>query len=254
MKFRKSLAAVAAVSLTAGCMQHSDGTTPNIFSDIKALVSSDDVAPQQEALREQADEYRDYAKARVRAAAAGAVIGGLLGAVVDKDNRGRGALIGAGLGGAAGYVGATYLTRDHSRFVASQATLKEDIKVAEELTASSRRNVRLAQSALGYQRSEVARLKREHGARQGSAEQYENMLEEIAKDRKSVGSMISETEGRITKMNASIASYRRSGYDTARLEQANAAQQRDIANLRRIEDAMVDLISGAPAGIARPTV
>ena len=80
------------------------------------------------------------------------------------------------------------------------------------------------------------------------------MLEEIAKDRKSVRSMISETDGRITKMSASIASYRRSGYNIARLEQANAAQQRDIANLRRIEDAMVDLISGAPAGIARPTV
>ena len=80
------------------------------------------------------------------------------------------------------------------------------------------------------------------------------MLGEIAKDRQSVRSMISETQDRITKMNASIATYRRSGYNTTELERTAAAQQRDIANLRRIEDAMVDLISGAPARITRPTV
>lgn len=256
MKVRKSLAVLAAAFLATGCMEHADGTTPGFFSDLKALASggSDGTSPQQQALREQSEEYKDYAAARVQGAAVGAAVGALLGAAVDKDNRGRGALIGGALGGAAGYAGASYLTRDHSQFAASQEALNEDIEVAQELTASSRRNVQLAQSALDYQRSEVQRLNEAHTARQGDADEYETMLGEIAKDRQSVRSMISETETRITKMNSSISTYSRSGYDTAKLEQAAAAQKRDIANLRRIEDAMVDLISGAPAGIARPTV
>ena len=53
-------------------------------------------------------------------------------------------------------------------------------------------------------------------------------------------------------MESSIATYRGSGFDTGYLELANSAQKRDIDNLRKIEDAMVLLISSAPAGVSRP--
>ena len=144
-----------------------------------------------------------------------------------------------------GCTGTTYLPHGHSQFVASQDALNEDIKVAEELTASSRRNVELAQAALNNQRTEVARLQQAHAS--GYEYMLEDMLEEFPKDQQSVRSMISETEARIAKMSANIATYCRSGYNTAQLEQANAVQQRDIANLRRIEDAMVALNGALPA-------
>ena len=90
MAFRKVLGALAVMCLVAGCAKNPDGTTANIFSDLRAVSGSDDVSPQQEALREQAEEYRDYAKARLQGAAAAAVLGGLIGALADR-NAGRGA-------------------------------------------------------------------------------------------------------------------------------------------------------------------
>ena len=253
MAFRKVLGALAVMCLVAGCAKNPDGTTANIFSDLRAVSGSDDVSPQQEALREQAEEYRDYAKARLQGAAAGAVLGGLIGALADR-NAGRGALVGALAGGTAGYIGATYLTRDHSQFVASQKTLDEDTKVANELTASSQKNVRVAQSALNYQRTEIARLNEAYRTGKLNAQGYESKLKDIARDQESVKSMIATTEERVTKMESSIATYRGSGFDTGYLELANSAQKRDIDNLRKIEDAMVLLISSAPAGVSRPSV
>ena len=251
MVFRKFAGLIAVVFLVSGCVTNPDGSTANIFSDLETLMSGDDVAPEQTALREQAETYDDYAEARLASAAVGALIGGLVGLAAGDE---EGALIGAVAGGVAGYVGGSYLTRDHSEFQASQEALDEDIAVAQELTASSRENVRVARAALAYQKQEVARLDEEYETGLINAEAYESALHEIARDRESVKSMIATTEERIASMNRSIASYRSSGYDTLQLEAARAAQQRDFDNLKNIEDAMVAMISGAPDGIQRPTV
>ena len=259
MTLRGLAGTVAVVCMAAGCAQQTDGSTPNVFSDIgrvfgTAEPGSGDVSPEQEALRTQATQYQDYAKSRLMGAAAGAAIGGIFGALLDRNNAGRGALLGAAAGAAVGYVGGSYLTRDHSEFVVSREALQEDTKVANELSASSRENVQVARAALDYQRAEIARLNEAYQGDESDAEGYERKLAAIAQDRESVLSMIVATQERVTKMETSIASYRKAGYDTAQLKQANAAQTRDLDNLRKIEDAMVDLISGAPEGVSRPTV
>ena len=254
MKLHALMGTVVVACLASGCAMNPDGTTPNIFGDFKILSRASDASPQQKALRKQAERHQDYAKARLQAATTGAVLGGLTGALVDQDNPARGALIGGVAGGAAGYVGATYLTRDHSQFVASQETLQEDIKAANEDTVNSQQNVRLAQATLEFQRGEIARLDAAYAAGETSAEQYERSLAEIARDRESVQTMIATTEERIARMESSIAAYREAGLDPARLEESNAAQARDLDNLRRIEDAMVDLIAGAPEGVEPPSV
>jgi len=250
MKFPQPLAAMlAVVLLTAGCMERAGGTRPNIFSDIATVLgleSDGNASPEQVALRQQSEDYRDYASARIQGAVVGAVAGAVLGAILH-DDPGAGALAGGVTGGITGYLGASYLTRDHSEFAASEEALAADIQVVEELTEMSSRNVELAQSALNFQRNEIARLEHAHAENRDNAQQYATLLSEIEKDRQSVQSMISETEARITKMNASVENYRNSQYDTRKLEMAAAAQRRDIANLRRIENAMVDLISGAPS-------
>ena len=254
MKLHALVGAVAVACLASGCAMNPDGTTPNIFGDFKILSGSSDASPQQKALRKQAKRHQDYAMARMQAATAGAVLGSITGALTDRNNRARGALIGGLAGGAAGYVGATYLTRDHSQFAASQETLQEDIKAATEDTANSQENVRLARATLEYQRGEIARLDAAYAAGETSAEEYERSLAEIAQDRESVQTMIATTEERIARMESSIAVYREAGLDPARLEESNAAQERDLDNLRRIEDAMVDLIAGAPDGVEQPSV
>ena len=112
----------------------------------------------------------------------------------------------------------------------------------------------MARVALAYQEQEVARLNAGYESGLINAETYESALHEIARDRVSVQSMIATTEERIASMNKSIASYRSAGYNTYQLEAAKAAQQRDFDNLRKIEDAMVAMISGVPDGIQRPSV
>ena len=255
MKVFRCIGALALLGMAAGCAQSSEGTTPNLFADLQAVFGGNAaVSPEQAELRNQEEEYRTYAESRLQAAAAGALVGGLIGALVDDDNPGRGAVVGALAGGTVGYVGATYLTREHSDFVASQEALEQDIEVANELTRSSQRNVEVAQAALNYQHSEIARLNEEYNAGRLDTAAYERRLEIIAEDRASVRSMIAVTEKRVASMETSIAAYQRSGYDTARLELAVMSQRRDIANLRVIEEAMVDLISGVPEDVPRPSV
>lgn len=259
MKLRTLVGAVVVITTTAGCFANPDGSVPNIFSDIgqasrAPAPGSADASPEQQRLRTQSEQYRDYAKTRLQSAGAGALIGGLLGAAMDSDNRGRGALIGAAAGGAIGYVAGSYLTRDHAQFVASSETLEQDIQVANELTASSQQNVQVAQAALDYQQAEITRLNEQYAAGQTDAETYERELASIAQDQESVRSMITSTEERVDKMEDSIAAYQQAGYDTAQLEAAIAAQERDLANLRRIEEEMVELISDAPEGVARPAI
>ena len=259
MTLRGLAGTVALMFMVTGCLQQPDGSTPNVFSDLGLLSGSAESrsgseSPQQKALRTQAARYRDYAKTRLQSATTGAAVGGVVGALLDRNNRGRGALLGAAAGATVGYIGGSYLTRNHSEFVASREALQEDIKVANDLTASSQENVHVAQAALDYQRAEIARLNEEYHAGQSDAAAYERKLAGIAQDHESVQTMIAATEERVAKMKTSIAAYRQAGIDTAQLEEANAAQTRDLKNLRKIEDAMVDLISGAPEGVSRPTV
>ena len=251
MTLCRLVGSVALVGILAGCEPGADGTTPNIFSDLAALAGSSDTSSEQDALRAQAEEHRDYAQARVSAAAAGAVLGGLLGALVDSDNPGRGAAVGAVSGGVIGYVGGSYLTRDHSQFVASREALAEDVKAANEDTAVSAENVRVAQAVLAYQRREIAELNQEYEAGHLSREEYQRKLATLEEDREQVRVMIATTQERINNLDTNIATYRRSGFDPLQLERENAQQRRHIASLRQIESAMVDVIAGAPEDVPR---
>ena len=244
------LSMAGAFFLVAGCVTNEDGSTANIFSDLQAVMSGSDVSREQGALRDQAESYRDYAGARVASTVAGAVIGGLIGyAVAD----GEGALIGAAAGGTAGYLGGSYLTRDHSEFRASRESLEEDIAAAEELTEESRKNVTLAQAALDWQKKEIAQLNTEYEAGALEGKEYEKALREIEKDRASVRTMIDATQERIATLEKSVSSYRAAGYATADLDEAKSAQLQHIRRLEAIEDAMVNLMASAPDDVTRPS-
>ena len=249
--YARFLAMVGIFILVAGCVTNEDGSTANIFSDLETIMSGSDVSEEQDALRDQADSYEDYAEARIASAAIGAVIGGIIGYAAGDE---EGAMLGAAAGGVAGYVGGSYLTRDHSEFHASRESLDEDIAVAEELTQESRKNIALAQAALDWQKRNIKRLNKEYDAGVLDNQGYERALLEIEKDRGSVRSMIDATRERIATLNRSISKYRSAGYDTSRLDAAKSAQRQHIARLEAIEDAMVTLIAGAPDGVERPSV
>jgi chromosome segregation ATPase len=215
-----------------------------------------ELTPEQKALREREE---DYASSRVSGAVAGAVAGAVLGgllAAATGNSRlaGQYAAAGAAAGGVAGYAGATYLTRDHSDFVASREALNADLEVAQEQTEASRRNVRAARAVLVQQRDRIQELNAAYRRQEATAEEYEAQLASYAEDREKVQELIDTTEDRVANLNASIASYRSAGINASGLESSAAAQERDLRNLRDIEDAMVDLIGGAPSGVKTPAL
>ncbi len=257
---RTPLSAIMAAGLAlAGCATNPDGTTSNIFSDFgSAFGSSDEVAltPEQQALREQ---EREYSRTRLTSAAAGAGIGALIGAAIGAASGGgaqrvaTGAAIGAGVGGTAGYVGGTYLTRDHGRFVASRDSLQADIDAAREDTQRMQRNVQVAEGALTSQRAEIDRLNADLRAGRVSEDEARQKANNAAADVRAVRALAEESERRAQNLQQTIAAYNQAGVSTAELRGEAQRQQQQARRLREIERNMINVIDRTPANV-RPVV
>ncbi len=260
---RATIAPVLALALTlAGCATNPDGTTANIFTDMgSAFGGGNDVAltPEQQALRQQ---QRDYSQARLTATAAGAGVGAVVGALIGAatgsgQDRGQRALIGAGIGagvgGAAGYAGGSYLSRDHSRFVASRDSLQADIDAARDDTVRMQRNVEVAQSALTSQRTQIDQLNADLRAGRIDADEARQKANVAAADVQAVRALAEESERRVANLDQSIAAYRQSGIATAELDSEAVQQRRQAQRLREIERNMIGVIDRTPANV-RPVV
>lgn len=247
---------IVSTSLSA-CATNPDGTTPNVFSDISAAFGSSDVelTPEQVALREQ---ERDYSKARLNAALAGAAIGviagGLLGAAVGgREGAVTGAAMGLAAGGATGYVGGTYLTRDHTQFVADRDTLQKDIETARADSVKMKRNVQVAEGALASQRSLLNRVNADLRAGRITEAQAREQAKTAAEDLASVRALAEESDRRVTNLNKSVSSYKQASLPTRDLTKELKVQKTRAASLRRVERSMVTAINRTPANI-RPSV
>ncbi len=251
MSFARSLtASVLLLALLAGCAQGPDGSSPNAFQDVQTLTSgSAALSPAQQELRQR---ERDYASTRLQGAAVGAVVGTAACYLAGV----RGAALAACLagGGAVGYVGTTYLTRDNQDFQATQEGLQADIAEAQADSQKAAGNVGAARNALRYQRSEIDRLNQGYRSGSVSAADYEAKLKAMADDVASVRTMREQTETRVSALRQSAGTYRQAGLPTGELSREASAQERHAENLRQVEEDMVRLIGGAPDGVATPSV
>lgn len=258
-----AISVVAAAALVVGgCATNPDGTTATFFSDLgTAFGGSDDpsLTPEQQALRQQ---QREYSQARLKATAAGAGLGAVIGAVIgaatgsgqDRAKRAAiGAGIGAGVGGTAGYVGGSYLTRDHSRFVASRDSLQADIVAAREDTARMQRNVAVAEGALTAQRTQLDQLNADLRAGRIQEEEARRMADNAAADVQAVRALAEESERRVVNLNQSIAAYQQADVSTAELQGEVDQQKRHAERLREIERSMLAVIDRTPANV-RPVL
>ena len=247
---------VVSMSVSA-CATNPDGSTPNVFSDLGAAFGSSDanLTPEQAALRTQ---EKDYSEARLTSALAGAAIGAIGGAILGAAIGGRsgaatGAAIGVGIGATTGYVGGTYLTRDHTRFVADRDTLQKDIDTARADSEKMQRNVQVAEAALASQRTQLNRVNADLRAGRITEAQAREQAKTAGDDLASVRALAEESDRRVANLNKSVASYRQAGLPTRDLTNQLKVQKTRAASLRRVERSMVTAINRTPTNI-RPAV
>jgi septal ring factor EnvC (AmiA/AmiB activator) len=234
-----SLLVVATMSISA-CATNPNGNSPNIISDLGTLLSND-LSDEQSALRA---HEKDYAQSRVAAAATGAVVAGVACALLGCSTEETVAAV--AVGGTAGYVGSTYLTRDHAEFQTSQAALNADIAETQKQTQHVERSVKLSKTLLRYQKAEIGRLNTAYKASKLTTSQYRKRLKTFEGDLTSVENQRAETSKRIASMEQSIAAYKRDGYSTSELSKELSKQRAYYESLTDVQESMVDVIASAP--------
>ena len=271
--FIRFLGFLAAICLASGCSRTSDATPETIVSDIGTFIEND-VMPDE--LMDDAAHVWSEAESHLGSAfgqaesAVEATLGDAFG-FVDKvtavaDTTVEHSIAGSRIGIETGYregslagsiaglAGGAWLVQEHAVFHASQEVLDDETAAAGDLTESSRLGVEVAREALDAHRREIGRFDRALEEGLVSARPYEETLDRIAEDSRTVQSMILIANQRIAVLEERIVSWRDAGYDASELDEAGAAQKRDVANLREIEDALIALVNGAPDGISRPDI
>ena len=277
MIFIRFLGIIAVICLASGCSRYTDVTPETVVSDIGTFIESD-IMPGElmgnaaqiwtgaesrlesaighaetvvDAALDDAVGFVDKVTARADTTMEHSIAGSRIG--LETGYR-EGSLAGALAGSVAGLAGGAWLVREHAAFRASQEVLDDETTAARELTESSRLGVEAAWEALDAHRREIDRFDRAHEEGLVSARTYEEAFDAIAEDSRTVESMISTTNERIAVLEERTVSWREAGYDASALDEARAAQKRDVVNLREIEDALIALVNGAPDGISRPEI
>ena len=235
-RFKTGMTAALLISSFAlqGCATNADGTTTNIFSDASMVASTEQISPEQRALR---SRDRDYASARVTGAAVGAVLGGVLCSMSGCSTEQTVAAM--GVGGVAGYAGTAYLARDNQSFVASQESLQADIAQAQKESTAMREDVRLAQAVLDQQRRQTTELQNAYNAGQITEADMNARLNVIRQDIAAVQKTRTNAETRVESLGNTSRAYQDQGFNPAPLNTETLEQSAYVEQLRRIEQAMV---------------
>ena len=245
-RFKTGMTAALLISSFAlqGCATNADGTTTNIFSDASLVASTEQLSPEQRALR---SRDRDYASARVTGAAVGAVLGGVLCSMSGCSTEQTVAAM--GVGGVAGYAGTAYLARDNQSFVASQESLQADIAQAQKESTAMREDVRLAQAVLDQQRRQTTELQNAYNAGQITEADMNARLNVIRQDIAAVQKTRTNAETRVKSLGNTSRAYQDQGINPAQLTTEASEQGAYVEQLRRIEQALIGITDSPAASL-----
>lgn len=245
-RFTSKMATALVLSTFAlqGCATNTDGSSTNLFSDVRMLTANQQLTNEQRALR---NRDRDYASARVSGAAVGAVLGGLLCAASGCSAEET--VAASGIGAVAGYAGTAYLARENQSFVASQESLQADIAQAREESTAMREDVRLAQAVLEQQRLQTAELQNAYRAGQISQSELDARLNIIRDDIKALQETRANAESRVASLRGTSQAYQRQGFNSSQLDAATEEQRNYLDALRSIEQAMIGNADAASSAV-----
>lgn len=213
------------------------------------------LTPEQRELRQQSDRFNQTV---TEGAVIGALGGAVLGALIDRNNPGRGMLIGAAAGGTLG-AGAGYAVASQQQQYASQEQrLNSLIQASEQEIAANRQAIAATERVVAQQRANIAQLRQAYANRQITADRYRAELAQVNDDRQAISRLIDGNSQAIAQMDQDIMSLRANRQPTGALEQRKAQLEQDRAALQRQLALLSNDLAAAqsvssPAGAAQPT-
>jgi cell division protein FtsB len=249
---------VLAALLLGGCASTSDGTSVNIFDDIRLMTMSDEgLSPSEAKLLDAATRN---ATTRIEGAGIGTVggcVAGFIGGRVFSDNTAvvAGTTAGGCVAGAlAGYAAGSYVSEVNAQAASQQANLQDRINAANADAARYRDAANAAERTVAELRTEIGSLNRRYSSGQISAAQYADQLSGVESSALALRVLIGESLGNIEVMEQDIAALDESGRDTSSLKQRLATLRRENARLVAQYKDLAQVVDLVPAGVDAPDV
>jgi hypothetical protein len=239
------MARVLALLAMTGCAGGS-----NIANDFSILnTSSAGLSPSAAVLLEQA---KNSARTRTLGAASGAVVGGGGAAVAGSGIRnfgtlaaliGAGALVGAGLGYAAG----AYVDARNQEATGRQTELGSLIQAADADVARYEQTRLAAEQVAEESGQEILRLNTEYAAGRANAAAYRDQARSLDASIVSTRRIAQELEGNIALMDRDIADMRQRRQDSAPIEDRRGVLQAEHASLLSSYQRLLQTVDTVPA-------
>lgn len=208
------------------------------------------LSPEQRQLRQQADRFNQTV---TEGAVIGAIGGALLGALINRDNPGRGMLIGgvagAGVGAGAGYAVAS----QQQQYASQEQRLNSLIQASEQEIQANRQAIAATEQVVRSQRANIAQLRQAHANGQIDANRYRSELARVQEDREAIARLVEGNSRSIAQMNQDIQSLRNNRQNTRELEQRKAQLERDRDALQRQLALLSNDLTAAQSQSGTPT-
>jgi hypothetical protein len=168
------LARVGSLKLVAAVF----GATVLISGCAQVGAHNENLTPEQRELRERTQRFNETV---ITGAAAGAVLGGVLGALVSRD-RAQGAVIGAAAGAALGGGAGYYIATRNERFATREEAANARITAARREANDLARTASVAERVTRENRARIGELDRRYRAGQITAAQYRQETASMRED------------------------------------------------------------------------
>ncbi len=253
--------------LLAGCNATTEATPSAIVQDIGALIAQGDAVQGARHLWSLAEPHVDVAVAGVEKLADDATglvdtVSGIadstLGQSVTASRIGidsgyrEGAVAGALAGSVVGLLSGPWVLGDRKSFLATRTSLDEEIAFQQEVALSLDRDMVTAQAVLAQHRRDIAGLRQAREESTAEIRASEGTRARIRADRRALRALIARAQRSVVVLDERLASFLEAGLDTSSLEPLGEERQRALGNLRAIENALVDLVTGTSIAPGQP--
>ena len=209
-------------------------------------VSDANLTPAQRQLRAETDRFNQTV---AEGAVAGALLGGLIGALAADDNPLAGAAIGAGAGAVVGAGAGYFVASQNESYASEEARLNAEIQAAREEVASYQRIVSASQRVVDQHKATIAQLNSQYRQGQITADQYRRQTAGIQGDIDSIQAAIDNNREQTQAIQQRLAELRRQGRNAASLAQAEAQLRTQRQQLETQLDELVVAMDTAPVPV-----
>jgi hypothetical protein len=209
-------------------------------------ASDANLTPAQRELRAQTARFNQTV---AEGAIAGALVGGVIGALASNDNPLAGAAIGAGAGAAVGAGAGYFVASQNESYATEEARLNAEIRAAQREVRSYQQIVDATQRVVDQHKATISQLSQQYRQGEITADQYRRQTEDIQTDIEQIRLSIDANRDQTQAIQARLGDLRQQGRNPAELAEA---EQQLRAQRRQLEGQLDDLLAsmeGAPVPV-----